>query len=969
MVKQSAMFILFLALGFVTQFVLARLPPEEIEALKSIARAINKTNWDFSLDPCSQAPSWVTHNAPRRYENSVWCNKCSNDGSVCHVTSIVLKRQNLVGVIPRELARLPFLQQIDLSVNYIYGSIPRELAVLPLVNFSLNGNRISGQIPSWIGNITTLRNLSLEDNLLMGSLPKQIGNLKSLEMLKLSANFFSGELPDTFANLTNLKYFMIRSNNFNGKIPQFIQNWTQLVRLDLQASGLEGPIPSGISRLKNLDDFRRISDIVGNSGFPQLQGIEQLQYMTLRNCGISGEIPKFMYQFVNLRRLDLSYNKLSGSFSKPFENLEHTNFMFLTSNNLSGPVPNWMLWSKNNIDLSYNNFTLDIQLQTCQVGKVNLLGSSYLLQNMNKPLLCLDAIPCTRKQRSLNINCGGHQVTTGDNLIFESDNYVSEGVSTFYMGTNWAVSSTGGFLDSGDNNNFIARTTQKLSMPDSELYANARVSPLSLSYYGLCLINGNYSVKLHFAEIIITDYNGHSSPGRRLFDVYIQGELVLKDFNIKAEANGSGKAVVKKFDAIVTQNKLEIRFHWAGKGTTNIPTSGTYGPLVSAISVDANFKHPNRSKKLVILLVVILVPVLCLIILLLYAIKKKHYFRLRDLIHRDLKLQTGSFSLSQIKDATNNFSASNKIGEGGFGSVYRGLLSDGTVIAVKQLSSKSTQGNREFLNEMGLITALQHPNLVRLYGCCVEGNQLLLVYEYLENNSLANALFGPEKCQLKLDWSTRHKVCIGIARGLAYLHEESMLSIVHRDIKSANVLLDRELNPKISDFGLAKLNKNEHTHISTGISGTMGYMAPEYVTRGYLTVKADVYSFGIVALEIVTGKSVTKLTESGNLHLLDWAHILKEKGELLLLVDKKLGLDFNKEEALRMIKVALLCSNSSPARRPALSTVVSMLTSDISVTDSVADSAITHEHLTQEIWWNPDGNETSTSQKLIQPLQ
>ncbi|XP_020594971.1 probable LRR receptor-like serine/threonine-protein kinase At1g07650 isoform X2 [Phalaenopsis equestris] len=125
-------------------------------------------------------------------------------------------------------------------------------------------------------------------------------------------------------------------------------------------------------------------------------------------------------------------------------------------------------------------------------------------------------------------------------------------------------------------------------MPDSELYANARVSPLSLSYYGLCLINGNYSVKLHFAEIIIIDYNGHSSPGRRLFDVYIQGELVLKDFNVKAEANGSGKAVVKKFDAIVTQNKLEIRFHWAGKGTTNIPTSGTYGPLVSAISVDAS---------------------------------------------------------------------------------------------------------------------------------------------------------------------------------------------------------------------------------------------------------------------------------------------------------------------------------------------------------------------------------------------
>ncbi|KAK2976663.1 hypothetical protein RJ640_017406 [Escallonia rubra] len=185
-------------------------------------------------------------------------------------------------------------------------------------------------------------------------------------------------------------------------------------------------------------------------------------------------------------------------------------------------------------------------------------------------------------------------------------------------------------------------------------------------------------------------------------------------------------------------------------------------------------------------------------------------------------------------------------------------LEDGTVIAVKQLSSKSKQGSREFVNEIGMISGLQHPNLVRLYGCCVEGKHLLLVYEYMENNSLAHALFGPEGSPSYLDWPTRQRICIGIAKGLVYLHEESPLRIVHRDIKATNVLLDSDLNAKISDFGLAKLDEEENTHISTRVAGTIGYMAPEYALWGYLTYKADVYSFGVVALEIVAGKNNMK---------------------------------------------------------------------------------------------------------------
>lgn len=307
-----------------------------------------------------------------------------------------------------------------------------------------------------------------------------------------------------------------------------------------------------------------------------------------------------------------------------------------------------------------------------------------------------------------------------------------------------------------------------------------------------------------------------------------------------------------------------------------------------------------------------------------------------------LDLLTGKFSFRQIKAATNNFDAACKIGEGGFGSVYLGTLLDGTHIAVKQLSSKSTQGNREFVNEIGIISGLDHPNLVKLYGCCIEGSQLFLIYEYMENNNLALALFGADDGQLRLDWCTRHRICIGIARGLTFLHEESRIKIVHRDIKATNILLDRDLNPKIADFGLARLDEEENTHISTRIAGTVGYMAPEYALWGYLTYKADVYSFGVVLLEIVAGSSNMKFRQDGSHFCLqDRANVLQQqKGNLKELVDPRLGTDYNEEKALMMIKVALLCTNPSPALRPTMSAVLKMLEGSMAVQESTFDPSL-----------------------------
>ncbi|KAJ9690779.1 hypothetical protein PVL29_013106 [Vitis rotundifolia] len=903
------------------------LPDEEMGILKEIADQLGKKDWKYELNPCDGNSNWNTLGTRSNpfYNNTITCN-CSFPNGECHVDSISLKGQDLAGVLPPALAKLSYLKTIDLARNYLSGNIPPEWETTKLETLSISMNRLSGRIPNFLGNITTLQNLGLEANMFSGTVPPELGKLVHLQKLILNSNNLTGPLPQVLAQLTNLKELRISSNNFTGKIPSFIQSWKQLQQLEIQASGLEGPIPSNISVLSNLTELR-ISDLNGEgSTFPPLRSMKRMDKLMLRGCNISGPIPPYIAEMTGLRILDLSFNKLNGEIPN-LDGLTNVEVMCLTGNQLNGNIPDGIKGrqSRNEIDLSYNNFSEQSAPPSCR-DSLNLFRSFSEEGNLELGG-CLKNYPCQKDRYSLHINCGGEKSTIG-NVVYEGDQYEG-GASKFHPMTNyWGFSSTGQFWDHNRTiNDYIAQNVSVLGMNHSELYTRARLSPLSFTYYGRCLADGNYTVKIHFAEIIIRGNKSFHSLGKRIFNVYIQGKLELEDFNIVQAAQGVDKVVVKEFKAIVKNKTLEIRFHWAGKGTTAIPRRGTYGPLISAISVESDFKPPSNGKKKI--LIAVLVSVLVFIFTILGLIFWKCYFGRRTSREQELRgldLQTGLFTLRQIKAATNNFDVANKIGEGGFGSVYKGTLLDGTIIAVKQLSTKSKQGSREFVNEIGMISALQHPNLVRLYGCCVEGNQLILVYEYMENNSLARALFGQVEYRLNLDWSTRQMICVGIARGLAFLHEGSTLKIVHRDIKANNILLDKNLNPKISDFGLAKLDEEENTHISTRVAGTIGYMAPEYALWGYLTYKADVYSFGVVALELVAGKNNMKYRPNEDyVCLLDWAFVLQQKGNLMELVDPNLGTQFKKEEAIRMIKVALLCANPSPALRPTMSAVVSML--------------------------------------------
>ncbi|KAL9462974.1 hypothetical protein AB3S75_000893 [Citrus x aurantiifolia] len=335
--------------------------------------------------------------------------------------------------------------------------------------------------------------------------------------------------------------------------------------------------------------------------------------------------------------------------------------------------------------------------------------------------------------------------------------------------------------------------------------------------------------------------------------------------------------------------------------------------------------------------------------LIFYCVRRKPRSRGEDLMMLDLDLnlkadpvnnkrtkgskkkevdQLPLFSFSSVSTATNKFSDANKLGEGGFGPVYKGVLRKGDEIAVKRLSGRSGQGLRELKNEASVIAKVQHKNLVRLLGCCIDRDEKILIYEYMPNKSLDFFLFDRTKRML-LDWGIRVLIIEGIAQGLLYLHQYSRVRIIHRDLKASNILLDKDMNPKISDFGMARIcGGNELQANTSRIVGTYGYMSPEYALEGVFSIKSDVFSFGVLLLEIVSGKKNTGFYRTDSLNLLGYAWDLWTSNRTLELTDAILEDESSKEMLLRYVNIALLCVEESADDRPTMNDVVSMLTNE-----------------------------------------
>ncbi|RZC71533.1 hypothetical protein C5167_034712 [Papaver somniferum] len=354
------------------------------------------------------------------------------------------------------------------------------------------------------------------------------------------------------------------------------------------------------------------------------------------------------------------------------------------------------------------------------------------------------------------------------------------------------------------------------------------------------------------------------------------------------------------------------------------------GRIVGNLSTCCDMQTAKRknSQKVAIIIVVPSIIVVLSAIALWYLCSRrttKETERI-DEIYGIQSVESFRFHISTIRAATNNFSNANKLGEGGFGSVYKGTLADAQEIAVKRLSRKSGQGEAEFKNEVVLLVRLQHKNLVRLLGFCLDAEERLLIYNFMPNSSLDRIIFDSVK-RTCLDWGKRYNIIGGIARGVLYLHEDSRLKIIHRDLKASNILLDVDMNPKVSDFGMARLFAVDQTQaMTTRIVGTYGYMAPEYAMHGQFSDKSDVFSFGVLVLEILSGKKNNSFNESevsGDLVSHAWRHW--KKGTALDLLDSVLKDSYSESEVMRCIHIGLLCVQENAADRPTMASIVLML--------------------------------------------
>ncbi|XP_069145284.1 probable LRR receptor-like serine/threonine-protein kinase At1g06840 isoform X6 [Solanum lycopersicum] len=750
-------------------------------------------------------------------------------------------------------------------------------------------NAISGTIPKEIGNIKTLELLLLNGNELTGSLPEELGYLPNLNRIQIDQNHISGPLPVSFAKLEKAAHFHMNNNSISGQIPPELSKLPKLLHLLLDNNNLSGYLPPELAQIPNLR-ILSLRNCSLQGPVPNLGNIPNLTYIDLSLNELIGSIPSNMLSD-NMTTIDLSYNNLNGTIPSNFSSLPHLQKLSLENNSLSGSVPS-IIWQNRTLNATE---TLILDLRNNKL--LNISGPLAIPQNVT---VSLQGNPLCSNSILFNF-CGPYN---GD---------------------------AGGTLQLANNTD-----CPPLACPPPYEYA----LPYPTCFCALPLLIG-YRLK---------------SPGFRDFRSYMDqfkwyitiglklniSQLHLNTFSL--EAGPRVKMYLRIFPIFDDNNSsrlfnksevLRLRSMFTG---WLIPDNDLFGPYelinFTLLADYREFIPPPSSSGIskgalagiilgVIAGAVTISAFVSLLILRLHMKKHHHASSKRSLLSKiSVKIDgVKEFNFEELTLATKNFDNSSIVGQGGYGKVYQGTLADGTAVAIKRAQEGSLQGQKEFLTEIELLSRLHHRNLVSLLGYCGEEGEQMLVYEFMPNGTLRDHLSG--KCKEPLSFAMRLKVALGSAKGILYLHTEADPPIFHRDIKASNILLDSKFIAKVADFGLSRLapvpdlEGTLPAHVSTVVKGTPGYLDPEYFLTHKLTDKSDVYSLGVVFLELLTGMQPI----SHGKNIVREVNLAYRSGMIFNVIDDQMG-SYPSECVEKFINLALKCCQEETEGRPSMVEVV-----------------------------------------------
>ncbi|KAL3527901.1 hypothetical protein ACH5RR_012557 [Cinchona calisaya] len=850
---------------------------------------------------------------------------------------LYLRGNDFQGVLPTYLSDLcTSLVELDLSNNNLSGMVPESFGACSVLElFDISNNNFSGELPvDILVEMSNLKNLFLSFNNFAGSLPESLSKLVNLETLDVSSNNFSGVIPFGICQdpKNSLKVLYLQNNMLTGPIPESLSNCSKLVSLDLSFNYLTGKIPSSLGSLSQLRDLIAWLNQLYGEIPEELMYLQNLENLILDFNDLSGSIPASLSNCTNLNWISLSNNQLSGEIPASLGQLVNLAILKLGNNSISGSIPSELgdcrslLWLDLNTNFLKGTIPPALSKQAGNISVAVLTGKRYVYIKNDGSEQCHGA--------GNLLEFGGIRQEHLDRILIRHPcNFtrVYRGITQPTFNHNGSMI----FLD-------ISYNKLEGSIP-KELGSMYYLTILNLGHNDL---SGPIPQELGgLKNVAIFDLSNNRLNGsipQSLTSLTWLVEIDLSNNNLSGPI-----PEVAPFDTF-PENRFANNTGLCGYP---LPRCGSG----SGASANQHQKSHRRQASLAGSVAMgLLFSLFCIFGLIIVAIEMKKRRKEKDaaleayiegnsnsatansnwkLSARDLSINLATFekplrklTFADLLEATNGFHNDSLIGSGGFGDVYKAQLRDGSIVAIKKLIHVSGQGDREFTAEMETIGKIKHRNLVPLLGYCKVGEERLLVYEYMMYGSLEDVLHDRKKIGIKLNWAARRKIAIGAARGLAFLHHSCTPHIIHRDMKSSNVLLDENWEARVSDFGMARLMSAMDTHLSVStLAGTPGYVPPEYYQSFRCSTKGDVYSYGVVLLELLTGKQPTDSADFGDNNLVGWV-----KQHAKMRISDVFDPDLLKEdpsleiELLQHLKVACACLDDRPWKRPTMIQVMAM---------------------------------------------